>query len=69
MKFMDYEYDDNGNSQTPSGVDWEIVEHYDSPDNVLDIIDKMLSKFGLEIIQMDHGGTFCEFSIQEKNRG
>ncbi|MHA2280277.1 MAG: hypothetical protein ACXAC5_05435 [Promethearchaeota archaeon] len=65
---MDYEYDKDGNSKTPDGVDWKIIEYYESPDKVLDIINEMLSKHNLEVVQMDHGGTFCEFSIVEKNR-
>jgi hypothetical protein len=69
MKFMDYEYDENENSVTPKGVEWVIADYGTSPESMLDLIDNMLDKFGLEIVQMDgSGGTFCEFSITEKNR-
>jgi hypothetical protein len=67
MKEFKYKYK-NDESISPAGIEWSFLNWKDPPHKVLDLIDRLLEKHGLEIGIMESVGSFYEFSIIKRNR-
>jgi len=73
MKTLDYNdvfsYDEDTGEETPLTKDeWMTSDWKDHAGEVLENIDDLLEKHGLEIIDLDTGGDFYMYTIRKRKK-